>query len=242
MATIYKGNTSAQEQPSSGRRTFRRGAKRQFTKIVRGRLHSVEANAPDIGDTVSIRGKSCVATGVDVQPERGGMATLTVSGVQKRHGADVEITWEIEMAQIEKPILSHPKYKAYATEVSAWRDGTDPALKLAHKYLDAGGSEQSLTGAALQTAMKIEKGVESYLVFAPVIRRITKSDDNLTVGRDLGKNVSAPAIPSNISIDGTWQWLKSKDNVTLDGDQLSTQIEEWTGADEWDDDLYGSAT
>jgi hypothetical protein len=242
MATIYKGNTSDQEQASSGRRTYRRGAKRQMTKVVRGRLHSVEANAPKPGDTVSIRGKSCVATGVDVQPERGGMATLTVSAVLKRHGSDVEITWEIEMAQIEKPILSHPKFAQYSAEVSAWRDGTDPALRLAHKYLDASGSQQSLTGDALKAAQKIEKGVESYLVFAPVIRKTTRSDDNLTVGGGLGKKGTAPSLPSGISVSGTWQWLKTKDNVSVDGDQLSTRIEEWTAADEWDQDLYGSAT
>jgi hypothetical protein len=242
MATIYKGNTSDQEQASSGRRTFRRGAKRQYVKVVRGRLQSVETNAPKVGDTVSIRGKSCVATGVDVQPERGGMATLTVSGVQKRHGADAEITWEIEMAQIEKPLLSHPKYAECAAEVAAWRDGVDAVLHAAHKYIDEDGEEAELTGDALEAAEKIEKGVESYLVFAPVIRKVTKSDDNLTVGLDLGKKVPAPTMPSSISVAGAWEWLKTKDNVTLDGDLLATRIEEWTGADEWDEDLYGSET
>lgn len=242
MATIYKGDTSNQEQPQSGRRTLRRGAKRQFTKVVRGRLASIEGSAPGIGSTVTIRGKSCVVGGVDVQPERGGMATLTVSGVQKRHGVDVETTWEIEMAQIEKPILSHPKFAQYSAEVSAWRDGADPALKLAYKYLDASGSEQTLAGDALKAARKIEKGVESYLVYAPVIRKTTRSDDALAVGGGLGKRTTAPPLPSNISVIGTWQWLKTKDHVAVDGDSLSTRIEEWTAADEWDEDLYGEAT
>ena len=77
------------------------------------------------------------------------------------------------------------------------------------------------------------------IVFAPVIRKTTVTDDSVTVGAGLGKIVSTVPTPSGVTVSGSWDWLKTRDSVSVDGDNLVRRVEEWTGADEWDEDIYG---
>ena len=175
MPTVLPSSATCEEQPTSGSQSRQRGAKRRHVKVIRGVAASVKAAIPAIGSTVTIDGVSCKVVSTDYQPDRNGAtATLTITGT-KAHGssADEEVTWEVEMAQLEKPIISHPNYAAYADAVQAWRD--DPSTDTSGYASDA-----------LECIGKLKRGVESYIVFAPVIRKTTVTDDSVTVGAGLG--------------------------------------------------------
>ena len=231
MPTVLPSSATCEEQPTSGSQSRQRGAKRRHVMVIRGVAASVKAAIPAIGSTVTIGGVSCKVVSTDYQPDRNGAsATLTINGSKaKGDSADEEVTWEVEMAQIEKSIVSHPKYAAYADAVQAWRD--DPSTDTSGYASDA-----------LECIDKLKRGVESYIVFAPVIRKTTVTDDSVTVGAGLGKIVSTAPTPPEVTVSGSWDWLKTRDSVSVDGDNLVRRVEEWTGADEWDADIYSSSS
>ena len=168
----------------------------------------------------------------------GGMGLLTVSGPKyPKHGSDSpsdpgqeeegEVEHEVEMAQLEKPLLSHPKFSAYAEQLDEWRRNP----------------ETELQGEAAAAAELILKGVESYLLFAPVCRRTTrivgKAADKWKgkIGDKCGKTDAPPKECTDL-LDGSWSWLKTADRVVTTTRGGTERIEEWTGADEWEAGLY----
>ena len=184
----------------------------------------------------------------ELSPAKGGMAKLTVTGTDEsasRYTGENEapgIDYEVEMAQIEKPIRCHPNFKAYAEQIAAW-DAADPALRAELKYKDSNGDVQSLQGHAAVAARLILKGVESYIVFAPVARKTTNSAKPAVkafgkVGGRAGK-IDSPPEKLRSMVAGGWEWLKTADRAVEMGRGGSQRIEEWTAADEWDRDLYG---
>ena len=91
------------------------------------------------------------------------------------------------------------------------------------------------------------KGVESYLVWAPVIRRSTAGLRHATVGDGMGRIHSGTPKIDGISVSGNWKWLKTGDSAetywTQDESgrecERCSREELWTGADDWDEELYG---
>lgn len=225
--TVNPPSPANLEQPTSGARSRQRGAKRRYVKIIRGVKATVKAAIPNIGSGILVDGVPCRVVSTDYQPDRnGGSATLTINAVKSNGGtADDEVTWEVEMAQLEKDIASHPRYSASADQVREWRD--DPSV-------DTSG----FAPRAKECIGKISQGVESYLVFAPVVRRTTVTDNPVSVGFGLGKKVSSIPAPSGVTVAGSLEWLKTRDSVSVDGDGIKRRIEEWTGADKWDADIY----
>lgn len=183
--------------------------------------------------------------------EKGGMGKLTVTGTRPRTGGGStpdpdgnELVYEVEMAQLEKPLMSHPDFGAYADQIELWRNA-EPAMRVQFKYFDADHQEAGLNGNALKAAQLILKGVESYLVFSPVCRRTTRSEDAAVdafgkIGGNCGKKERPPAVLLSL-VAGQWQWLKTADRVQETSKGGSERVEEWTGADEWDDTLYKEA-
>lgn len=214
------------------------------TIVKQGRYADLKNTVPAKGSTYE--GLTVVLA--ELSPSRGGMAKLTVTGTDSsasRYSGENEapgIDYEVEMAQIEKPICCHPKFKAYADQIAMWRDG-DPALRAALKYEDANHDIQSLNGHAVDVAKLILKGVESYLVFAPVARKTTNSEKPAVkafgaVGAKCGRIGTPPGKLASM-VAGSWKWLKTADRAVETSGGGSQRIEEWTGADEWDEDLYG---
>lgn len=213
------------------------------TIVKQGRYADLKTQVPARGSTYD--GLTVVHS--ELLPAKGGMALLTVTGTDSsasRHTGDNDapgIDHEVEMALLEKPILCHPKFKAYAEQVTMWRDG-NPALRSAFKYEDENHDIQSLNGHALDVAKLILKGVESYLVFAPVARRTTSSEKPAVkafgaVGGKAGK-IDDPPGKLLAMVAGSWKWLKTEDRAVERSGGGSQRIEAWTGADDWEEELY----
>ena len=215
------------------------------TIVKQGRYADLKGQVPAKGSTF----EGITVVHAELSPAKGGMATLTVTGTDESAshytGSDNDrgsVTYEVEMAQIEKPILCHKMFSAYAEQVTAWRDG-DPALRAKLKYVDGNNGVRNLDGKALDAAKLIRKGVESYLVFAPVARKITRSTKPSVrafgaVGGKCGK-IDNPPGKLSAMVAGSWKWLKTADRAEETSGGGSQRVEEWTGADEWDKDLYG---
>lgn len=150
--------------------------------------------------------------------------------------------YEIDQVQIEKSLKQHPAFIGFVAAdwqaINAWENESDQALKAAYQYYlrdkdnVAGGSVQTLTGTT-STGQKAYaylrlRGTESFLDFAPVVRRTTKyRGTNAPSSADAGQKTSAPSYaPSG------YEWLKTADRVSKQGVKSIDWIrqEEWTGA------------
>jgi len=132
-------------------------------------------------------------------------------------------TYEVEWVQLEKPIEQHDKYKNI------------DAAEL-RKVKAAIAEDQDYTGTvadAQKLYAKLLRGQDTYLVFSPVVRATTPRSNQPT-GSSAGARDNPP-----ISVSGSWEWLKTADRSVSPGQTSDwDQIEEWTGADEWDADIY----
>jgi hypothetical protein len=259
MATRYIGDVSPQKAPESGRVEVPSSGARVYTEITVGKLADLKPLLPARGARVTIDGVPCRVFQAELEPAKGGMARLTVRGrpdkaassgkLRPESGRPAEETekFSVEMAQVEKPLLTHPRYRDVAEAVGMWRDEADATLRNAYKYVDDSGAEQTLSQLGQEAAGKIMRGVESYLVWAPVIRRSTAGLRHATVGQGMGKIHTGTPNIDGISVAGSWKWLKTGDSAEtywtedVKGDDVErcSREELWTAADDWDEDLYG---
>ncbi len=235
-----KGDVLPKQQPGSGATELGGKLTLKF-KGLNGQLFDTLVNAAlprthTVVSRVKTPGKGGLAECVVVLKEK------TVSPGTGEGGADelLDSTYEIEMAQLEKPLLSHPSYSGYADVVDKWRN-SPPEIRNANEYVtgvDADGeyTTASLSSSELPVIAKIRKGVESYLVFVPVVTKTTVSVTMPSVGAGIGKRGAPGLAPS-----GTWEWLKTGDKAVQRQDGSWERIEQWTAADVWDHDLYEAA-
>ena len=237
MATITKGDTSAQEMRDSGRKQDK-----LVTFHFNGARDAVDSAMPDKGDTYRKGNESYRVKSRTLTPKAGGMAEGTITCVPKHDSSDSgsdDDLYEVDMVEMEKSILTHPKYREFAEMVNAWRKGS-AAMQAVYEYWDVGGTILTITDdTAKECCDKIRKGIESYLVYAPVIRKTTTVD---SIPNDYGLALGHRFDSLDIDIPGDWQWLKRCDKLVPNGDSTWQRIEEWGGADEWDEDLYEEAT
>lgn len=212
--------------------------------IVRQGLYAdLKGQVPDRGS----RFDGGTVVSADLSPAKGGMALLSVtvrdgsSSSYTDTDGDREIVYEVEMAQLEKPLLSHPDISPYAPQLVMWQ-ASDAATRAAMKYKDENGDEVSLNVQAIDAARLLLQGVESYLVFAPVLRRTTRDPRRPRkafsgVGKKCGMRVTPPAKLTGMAA-GSWKWLKTADRAMQASSGGSERVEEWTGADKWEETLY----
>lgn len=240
MSNIYRGDVTVKEQPGSGATELGGQITLRYKGLDDSSFDStVTAAIPSTHTVVSRRktpGKGGFAECIVVLKPK---ASVPASGGSGQEALDC--TYEIEMAQLEKPILSHPSYSGYAAHIDAWRN-SPPEIRNADKYVtgtDENGEYETepLTSSELVVAAKIKKGVESYLVFVPVVTKTTLSAEMPDVSGNVGKRGAPRLKPS-----GTWEWLKTGDKAVQRQDSTWERVEQWTAADEWDHDLYGEAT
>lgn len=243
---IVKGSAAVHDHYTGGRITNAEKQTRIF--VLQGRYADLKAQMPARNG----RFRGLRVESADLVRAKGGMGLLTITcrgkdGASGNPSGNIEETvYEIEMAQLEKPLLSKPAWSGYAEQIEAWR-GSDPALRAAYKYKDAEDNEFELAGNARKIAKLLMKGVESYLVFAPVVRVTRRSNETpedtsefRQIGKDCGKRCKPPSAPLSL-VDGKWDWLKTADRCQEVAGGSFERVEEWTGADEWDKDLYDEA-
>jgi len=168
-----------------------------------------------------------------------------------------EPTYEIEYGELEKPLETHrlcgklkpnrPRYKDGENNPAegkqrTWEDwqslddndydGTGHPLKPA-------GNTETLWTREQYKSLK-EKGQDSYVVAAPIIRRTTihlrKPDD---IGAATGKRQNPPAAANFANVTG-FDWLAGPDRCTK-SKRTFTRSSEWIGAEEWSELTYPEA-
>lgn len=215
------------------------------TYVMRGPTATLGPLVPGIG--AAFEGNIVDST----DTERVGTSTfsdVTVVTVQAFAVTTSEVTddqypfFEIDQVQIEKSLRQHPAFAAFSNAdwqaVTAWEDEISQVAKQAYQYYlrnkdgEAEGSALTLTGSATtgqQAFARLRRmGVESFLDFAPVVRRTTRYRGSAAPSSaDAGQKTTAPAYAP-----AGYEWLKTTDRVSKQGTRSTdwTRQEEWTGA------------
>lgn len=152
---------------------------------------------------------------------------------------DIDLTEEVEWSQIEKPIEQHPRYltggaaaltAADLDAIEEWRNATAAA--------DRSSLYTALSANAKELADKIRRGQTSYIVPAPVARKTTKGFE---APSSSAQGVRQTATPITGAPAG-YVWLGTADRAVRQGGRGKWErVQEWTGADDWDSDIYPSS-
>jgi len=247
------GNVTPQESHESGSITAE-----QFTTktlVYRGLYGALEAMVP-------ARGQNWQEGGMFVQratlePEAGGMGKLTVTlsdtldaggGAWSPGTSPVD---EIEWSRLEKPLQANPVILSgqsdgdkgtFVDEVEAWRNSPQQRKRLyqipkgdlkREADPDDDNDWVNMNALAKKVAQKIAKGIEGYLVFSPVITRTTVTSSRPSTG-GCGTIQAPPFTPDR----GAYVYLKVADTATQQADGTWRRVQQWQGADAWDDELY----
>ena len=242
MSTSFKGNTAVRESWES--RTKTKAVTDSLELIKKGKYADLEALIPVYGAEL-ITGYTVVSA--VLSPGRGTMGTLTISLTEKDGSSvgtvpvgAISCLIETDMAQLEKPLLTHPMFtdeaSSVAQHIELWKSEPDAGLRSQYKYTDTDGSTiVDLAGLDLTAAKLILSGTESYLDFVPVVTRTTtykarKDPENI------GKKDTPP-----VTVPGTWEYLKTTDRCIQQADKNYSRTEQWTGSKKVNTDLYETA-
>jgi len=129
-----------------------------------------------------------------------------------------------------------------------WKDWTEfkypPLVDSSGNQTFSGGT---LTGDTLKVAQKIMNGVTSYSIFTPIITRTTVNAISPQIGGinkiEKPKSRSGWSGFNNEPLDANWvamakEWLKTAERSSSNMDGSFTLVEQWTGMDRVDPDLY----
>lgn len=174
--------------------------------------------------------------------------------------------WSVDYAEISKPIKTwnadaDVEVKPHLDLITRWEAlrTTDPAAYASYQY-DATDSSKVLDGATRQLAEMIYKWqISSYTIHRPIC---TRTSVNIGLPTDIGKNLDKQVAPDEP--DG-WEpagssatdvssskapariaalakvWVKTSDRATPNNDGTYTRVEQWTGMDSVNSDLYPAA-
>ena len=236
---ISKGDMANRDLPESGQVMVA-----DFTTVTLvwgGTYAALNVVQPSKGDTyIDYPGKPVQSS--TLVPRRGNLGQLTILlsdrvEVEGETAEELKERWEIDWQRIEKDLVQHPYIADDATaddiveQVELWKN-SEAKLRAKLKYLDENGAEQELADKALEVAKKLLRGQESYIVFAPSMRLVKdyqgRPDDTAACG--------FIAVPT-VNVSG-YVYLKTGDRLMQMADDVWQRVEEWTGADAWDTDLY----
>lgn len=210
-----------------------------MTRRFRGPIQTLRAGRPTAGSTMSDIDDAYRVSRVEIIADKGGsgrmivyLSTLITSAAG---GGGNDTTHEVEWVNIEKPLIAAPYF----------RSGGGAALTQAdHEAIETWQADRSTSNySALSTnaklyANRILAGIESFLLASPVARRTTRSSDKPS-SSVCGRRQTPPNFPG---LPSGYVWLKTADRAIKPGnDSPWERIEEWTGADLWDTNLYPAA-
>jgi hypothetical protein len=229
MAT-WRGSTGVFEDPCSPEIVIRQDG-RHIIRTFNGPYSILEAFTPNRGD---FRDGGQVDT-VNLKHGVGGKGTLIVDvGPIALPGiADPVGVLEIEWLEVQKRLEQHPRYKlggaaqltnADLDAIEEWRS-LSTATQRAAKFA-------TLSINAQEFVSKVNRGQDSFVLYGPVSRQTIRSTIE-PISEPCGV-IQSP--PPDIAVDG-YQYLKTADRVQGQGTHWE-QIREWTGADEWDSQIY----
>lgn len=156
--------------------------------------------------------------------------------------------WGLEMMEIQKPIKTwmagaEASKKPDLNLLANWEaQANNPALQAEYNAYKYNGA--ALEGNTLELAKMIrEEGIEHYVVYTPVITCTTRLNEIPSgIGADNGKITTPTSGDENADISGligtATAWLKTGDRLTGAIDGTYTRVQQWTGADKWNTNLY----
>lgn len=166
---------------------------------------------------------------------------------------------EIDWVAVQKPLQSNPIWRAEGASstdtlvdysgwarIEKWKNEPNLALKVGgtesapvYKFKD-GTEEVTLTAAETRAARKILRGVEGYNIYAPLIRKTTTFARQPVPGNAGFIEGGGPVV--DVAYPEGYEWLKTACRDIQQQDKSWERFEEWTGSDEWDEDLYPIST
>ncbi len=253
MTAVIKSYPGLTESDGSPKIVFQNGETSAARKFV-GTLADCLAAAPQPGaayQDLPVEGLRVVSA--TITPGHGGLAELTVElstriGGGGGGGQNEPATLEVEWTMLEKPIESAPPFAGLSAadlaKIQAWenlpfrctqrKQGFQYPVSPLIEEPDPKNNAHwvTFTGAVLLLAQKIAQGIESWQVPVPVVRRTRVTWEQPTVTR-CGRRETPP-----IEIAG-YQFIKTADRAVREGRSGPwKRVEEWTGAETWDADLY----
>ena len=230
----------------SVRESWESGAKQSteagvlVTLVLKGLYADLESKIPAHGDDYPGQPDHCVDT-ADLRPRKGRQGTLTINLKPKSKDTEpnepLHTKWEVSMERLEIPLLQNPKIAGYTEVLNLWEKSED-SLKRLFKYKDADGEVKALGGEGLEVAKDMANGMQAYLRFYPVVKKVMTYKNRPKVGKDLNK-IQTPSGAGDI--EGTWEYLKTGDNRNENDDGTWERSEEWTGAEKWNERYYEKA-
>jgi len=217
-----------------------------------GRYEKLLATMPSNGATIAGFGSLLRVVHVKVKRSGGAKGTMTVTlerdsiGVQPDSELDTP-TLEIEWTRIEKALENHPKFDDihddHKEQVSEYFGKSD-ANSRRKIYLalvavageEDGGPVTSIATSAACALILIDLkniGVDSYIVYTPIIRRTTKKSVAPLTGTCATAILSSADLEEELGaeVPAGYEYLKTADRGTRSGSASRWQrIEEWTGA------------
>ncbi|MEG2613755.1 MAG: hypothetical protein RR996_01810 [Alistipes sp.] len=182
---------------------------------------------------------------VNLQRSSGLRGVLTVS--MSRQEPTMEVIG-MDYMEVQKNIKTWHQNSASATKpdlskIAQWEDQKTYKNENAYNnYLYDG--TRKLTGESLMLAQMIrEDGIEYYSTYTPMITSTARLN---TIPTDIGANIGKINTPTSSDPDNNLtdivkcaaQWLKTGDRIAGALDGTYTRIQTWTGADQWNANLY----
>lgn len=249
------GHAALCEGPDSPKLSLT-GERDSCTRIFSGTWADILAGIPTRGSTMTgmpAGYTTLKVLTVEAVKKPGGKGVMTVvldapKGGGGGSAAPAEYVYEVEWEKLEKPLAQAPIFitaggpyeltLANLADLKNWDEEKNPTLRVAYKFRnEETGAITELTdaGARLYVEKRLN-GVESFLSYYPVCRLKIYTTDPLPEG-PCGYLEDPPDFPTDL-VD-SYAWLKTADRCSRTGRSGKWERQqEWTGADEWDTDLY----
>lgn len=235
----WKGSREIKEQSNSPR--WRYDQENFCIRVFEGPITALKSARPQRGSTMADlgqEGQDFTVRTIEIVPvdvsERGRM-TIRLSDTSGRSSVEIippdpphqdgDEVIEYGWLSIDKDIRYHPWFQDLTLQE---REEIDEALG----SNEPNTSEFSLRQEGLYE--KLRRGQESYVLYAPVVSRVSYSLAQPNIA-EVGQLTSPPG-----NVGGGWDWMKTNDGAVRRGGEgaLWERREEWTGAEEWDPDIY----
>jgi len=257
MSLIKKGNLAPRDA-AEGSEIIEVVEGNSGTLIRRGDYDALVAARPAAGTLISAMGAMLNVVSTRLVKGRGGLGTLyiqlgdgDVTGEGLTTAADRTETTELDYSLMEKPLEAHPlfaelfsgtgylivkKWESIPVEAIIRKTNFQiPKTDNADPKTDSDWEDITDDTALLYCQKKL-KGIESYFLQVPVVRKTSVLKKAATASK-CGQRDTPPEFDSVQDA-----WLKTADKMVRTGAKGTWErMEEWTGFDELDPDLYPGA-
>jgi hypothetical protein len=256
--TVRKGNLSPRDAAEGSEITI--GVEGNSGLLIRrGDYDELLAERPAAGTVMTTMGETLNVLSTKLVKNRGGTGTLSiylgdgdVTGEGIATAEDRTETVELDYTLMEKPLENHPLFAALFAGtgyliVKRWESIPAEAImrKTAFEVPKTDSADPAVDAdweaitdeLALLYCQKRLKGIESYFLQVPVVRKTSVLKKAATASK-CGQRDTPPDFAAVQDV-----WLKTADKMRRTGAKGAWErMEEWTGFDELDEDLYPTPT